>query len=73
MREFDALAQLHRGRVYEQAIEEVEKALLSIVLERFDDNQVRAARFLGISRNTLRSRIERFYKYERRDRGAATA
>jgi two-component system, NtrC family, nitrogen regulation response regulator GlnG len=73
VREFDALAQLHRGRVYEQTIEEVEKALLSIVLERFDDNQVRAARFLGISRNTLRSRIERFYKYERRDRGAATA
>jgi len=69
VREFDTLARNHRGRVYEQAIEDVERALLSIVLERVSDNQVRAARLLGISRNTLRSRIERFYRYERHERG----
>jgi two-component system nitrogen regulation response regulator GlnG len=67
--EFDELARQHRGRIYETVIENVEKALLSIVLERVGDNQVRAARLLGISRNTLRSRIERFYKYERLERG----
>ena len=68
--DFDEIARTHRGRIYEQVVEEVERALLSIVLERVHDNQVRAARLLGISRNTLRSRIERFYKYERRERGS---
>ncbi len=66
--DFDELARAYRGRIYEHVVEEVERALLAIVLERVHDNQVRAARLLGISRNTLRSRIERFYKYERRDR-----
>jgi DNA-binding NtrC family response regulator len=69
-RDFDDLARTVRGRIHEQVVEEIERALLSIVLERVHDNQVRAARLLGISRNTLRSRIERFYKYERRERGS---
>jgi DNA-binding NtrC family response regulator len=67
--DFDELLRTHRGRIYEQVVEDVERALLSVVLERVHDNQVRAARLLGISRNTLRSRIERFYRYERRERG----
>lgn len=68
--DFEELSRVHRGRIHEQVVEEVERALLSVVLEHMHDNQVRAARLLGISRNTLRSRIERFYRYERRERGS---
>jgi DNA-binding NtrC family response regulator len=71
--EFDDLATTHRGRVHEAVVDELERALLSIVLEHVRDNQVRAARLLGISRNTLRSRIDRFYKYERREKEGETA
>ena len=38
-------------------INEVEKPLLEIVLEHSKDNQSQAAKWLGISRNTLRKLI----------------
>jgi two-component system, NtrC family, response regulator AtoC len=42
------------------ALEQVERALLSMALERADGNQTRAARLLGISRDTLRYRLEKY-------------
>ncbi|MBI3828589.1 MAG: sigma-54-dependent Fis family transcriptional regulator [Planctomycetes bacterium] len=41
-------------------IEEMERLLIGRALERMNGNQVRTARLLGITRNTLRSRIEKF-------------
>jgi len=45
--------------LYRIVIGEVEKALLESVMERVDHNQTKAARILGINRNTLRSKLEK--------------
>jgi two-component system, NtrC family, nitrogen regulation response regulator GlnG len=45
------------GRLYLDALELVERPLLEHVLRQTGGNQVRAARLLGINRNTLRSRL----------------
>lgn len=42
---------------------EVEKPLLELVMERAESNQTRAARMLGINRNTLRKKLK-FYNLE---------
>lgn len=42
---------------------EVEKPLLELVMERAESNQTRAAKMLGINRNTLRKKL-RFYNLE---------
>ncbi|UCD84787.1 MAG: helix-turn-helix domain-containing protein, partial [Deltaproteobacteria bacterium] len=39
---------------------EVERILIQKALERTGGNQVRASNLLGISRNTLRKRMERY-------------
>jgi nitrogen regulation protein NR(I) len=44
----------------ENLIEEMERLLIARALERMGGNQLRTARLLGITRNTLRSRIEKF-------------
>jgi len=49
---------LERFNLYETVIPEVEKALISMVLRETSGNQVRAARLLGINRNTLRKKIQ---------------
>jgi two-component system nitrogen regulation response regulator GlnG len=43
--------------VYEAMAAKVERPLIELALERFRGNQVRAARFLGFNRNTLRKKI----------------
>jgi nitrogen regulation protein NR(I) len=48
------------GAGKEHLIEEMEKLLITRALERQNGNQLRTARLLGITRNTLRSRIEKF-------------
>lgn len=42
------------------AFDVVEKQLIRRVLEKCDGNQSQAARFLGITRNTLRKRIQKY-------------
>jgi len=39
---------------------EVEKPLLEAVMERAESNQTRAARMLGINRNTLRKKLKHY-------------
>ncbi|MYD77288.1 MAG: Fis family transcriptional regulator [Gammaproteobacteria bacterium] len=46
--------------VYRMVLDEVEKALLEVVMERADNNQTTAARILGINRNTLRRKLEKY-------------
>ena len=43
--------------LYRHLIERVERPLLHHALEMAGGNQVKAARFLGINRNTLRKRL----------------
>jgi DNA-binding protein Fis len=54
------LAKLERPNLYETVISEVEKSLISIVLKETDGNQLKAARALGINRNTLRVKIKEY-------------
>jgi nitrogen regulation protein NR(I) len=44
----------------ENLIEEMERLLIARALEKMNGNQLRTAKLLGITRNTLRSRIEKF-------------
>lgn len=44
------------GSVYREVVEQVERVLVGLALERTGGNQQRAARLLGISRNTLRAK-----------------
>jgi two-component system nitrogen regulation response regulator GlnG len=43
--------------VYDRFLSELERPLLTNVLARCDNNQLRAARVLGINRNTLRKKL----------------
>jgi two-component system nitrogen regulation response regulator GlnG len=45
------------GSVHATVFERVERQLLELAMERFAGNQVHAARWLGINRNTLRARL----------------
>jgi len=38
----------------------LEEAMIKLTLQRVNNNQVKASKMLGISRNTLRSKIEKF-------------
>jgi two-component system nitrogen regulation response regulator GlnG len=49
---------LDNSNLYETVIIEVEKALFSIVLHETNGNQVRAAKLLGINRNTLAKKLK---------------
>lgn len=44
--------------LYPVILAQVEKPLIELTLQRSEGNQMRAARMLGINRNTLRKRIQ---------------
>lgn len=48
------------GDLYDLVLQEVEKPLLECVMSDCDDNQSRAAKVLGISRGTLRTKLKRY-------------
>jgi DNA-binding NtrC family response regulator len=48
------------GQVYVHLQEAMEKAVIGLTLQHLHNNQVKAAEALGISRNTLRDRIDRY-------------
>ena len=49
---------LDNGTLYDRIISEVERPLIEAVLARHGNNQLRAARSMGINRNTLRKRLD---------------
>ena len=49
-----------RGKIYEKAIEDTERRVIEKALERTFGNQIKAAKILGINRNTLHAKISRF-------------
>lgn len=54
------MTNLERGNLYDSVISEVEKAIISIVLDETGGNQLKAAKTLGINRNTLRTKIKKY-------------
>ena len=57
---FDRVCLKNRGAVYDNINMGLEKALIHMAMEKSSQNQVLAAKLLGISRNTLRDRLERY-------------
>ena len=55
----DELFREHTGMLYKKFLELFERPLLEFVLERTEGNQIKAARILGLNRNTLRAKIKR--------------
>ncbi|MBX9835112.1 MAG: Fis family transcriptional regulator [Burkholderiaceae bacterium] len=43
--------------MYEMLVRLVEKPLLEVVMQQADNNQSRAAQWLGLNRNTLRKKL----------------
>ncbi|NOY85717.1 MAG: sigma-54-dependent Fis family transcriptional regulator [Deltaproteobacteria bacterium] len=51
---------LEEGDLYDQLLTRMEKPLFELTLEASGGNQFRAARILGINRNTLRERLRKY-------------
>jgi len=45
------------GRLHKTIMEIAEKPLIEYVLERVEGNQIKAAKILGLNRNTIRAKI----------------
>ena len=54
------MVRLENSNLYETVISEVEKAIIKIVIDETEGNQLKAAKTLGINRNTLRAKIKRY-------------
>ncbi|MEW6089250.1 MAG: helix-turn-helix domain-containing protein [bacterium] len=50
----------NKGVLYKVVLEAIEKPLIEHVLEHAEGNQLKAARILGINRNTMRAKIKKF-------------
>jgi len=55
----DALFNEKKGVLYKSVVEAIEKPLIEQTLERTEGNQLKAARILGINRNTMRTKIKK--------------
>ncbi|MDF1525515.1 MAG: sigma-54 dependent transcriptional regulator [bacterium] len=51
---------IEEGDLYEQVMSRVEMPMFEMVMEAVKGNQVRAAKVLGINRNTLRERLRKY-------------
>ncbi len=51
---------IENSNLYESIIAEVDKALLGIALKETGGNQVKAAKALGINRNTLNKKMKEY-------------
>lgn len=56
----DSLYKEKQGIVYKYVLETIEKPLIEHALERTYGNQLKAAKILGINRNTIRAKIKKF-------------
>lgn len=48
-----------KGELYKAILEAVEKPLIEQVLKKTEGNQLKAARILGLNRNTIRTKIKK--------------
>jgi len=56
----DIILTAERGVIYKTIVEAVEKPLIERALARTFGNQLKAAKILGINRNTLKIKISKF-------------
>ena len=54
------MTKLENCNLYDTVLSEVEKSLIAIVLQETGSNQLKAAKTLGINRNTLRAKIKEY-------------
>jgi DNA-binding protein Fis len=54
------MAATHHGSAYQEIVSRVEESLIRLTMDKYRNNQVHAAKFLGISRNMLRERLKKF-------------
>lgn len=57
---FDALDSEAATDVYEMVMQQVEKPLIEFVLNHTENNQSKSAQILGINRNTLRKKMQKY-------------
>ena len=55
----DALFEEKKGVLYRSLMDALEKPLIEHVLQRTEGNQLKAARILGVNRNTIRAKIKK--------------
>jgi len=55
----DSLFKEKQGTLYKYVLEAIEKPLIEHALERTYGNQLKAAKILGINRNTMRAKIKK--------------
>ncbi len=55
----DSIYSEKKGVLYRSVVEAIEKPLIEHTLERTEGNQLKAAKILGINRNTMRAKIKR--------------
>ena len=55
----DVLKEIGEGNIYRNYLNRIERPLIEWSLKRSWGNQIKAARILGINRNTMRSKIRR--------------
>lgn len=60
-------AQVDLENLHQIVLEQVERPLIELALKAYNGNQVRAAKMLGINRNTLKKKIDT-YKIRVRNR-----
>jgi len=55
----DSIYKEKQGVLYKYVLETIEKPLIEHALERTYGNQLKAAKILGINRNTMRAKIKK--------------
>lgn len=55
----DSLYNEKKGILYKSILEMIEKPIIERVLERTEGNQLKAAKILGVNRNTMRAKIKK--------------
>lgn len=55
----NSISRGREGMLYKSIIQAIEKPLIEHTLERTEGNQLKAARILGLNRNTIRSKIKK--------------
>lgn len=57
---FNTLEEQSATDVYEMVLQQVEKPLIEFVLQQTENNQTHAANILGINRNTLKKKMQKY-------------